>query len=140
MKKRRIEAEHTTQIRVRYADTDKMGFVYHGEYLPYFETGRTELMRNYGLPYIEFENAGYFLPLVKSHIEYKTPGRYDDLLDVSAKLVYEYGATVRFEYNISRGNTTICKGFTEHAFFRQDTGAPVKPPVIFVKKIENFAI
>ena len=59
-----IELRNTTQIRVRYADTDKMGFVYNGTYLTYFEVGRTELMRYFDLPYKEFERNGYYLHLL----------------------------------------------------------------------------
>ena len=74
----------------------KMGFVYNGVYLTYFEVGRTELMRAFALPYTEFEKNGYFLPLIESNVKYIAPAFYDDLLDIVAFLKTEYKPTVRF--------------------------------------------
>ncbi|MBK7981513.1 MAG: acyl-CoA thioesterase [Ignavibacteriae bacterium] len=71
---------HTTSIRVRYADTDKMQFVYNGKYLEYFEVGRTELLRSCGLAYSELEKIGYQLPLIEAGLKYKMPAYYDDVL------------------------------------------------------------
>ena len=69
-----------TQIRVRYAETDRMGLLHHANYLVYFELGRTELLRPLGKSYLEMEEAGYFLVLHKIDVKYRRPARYDDLL------------------------------------------------------------
>ena len=92
-----LKFEHTTNIRVRYADTDKMGIVYNAEYLVYFEVGRAELMRHYGLPYTKFEEDGYLLPLVESYVQYFSPAHYDDLLQVNAILKFEYKPIIKIE-------------------------------------------
>jgi acyl-CoA thioester hydrolase len=62
--------QHTSSIRVRYAETDKMRVVYNGEYLTYFEVGRTEALRAFGLPYTDLENEGYLLPVIEANIQY----------------------------------------------------------------------
>ena len=76
--------KHSTQIRVRYADTDQMKVVYHGKFLEYFEVGRTALIRSLGLPYAELESRGILLPVIEAYAKYRKPARYDDLLSVEA--------------------------------------------------------
>ena len=75
---------YTTQIRVRYADTDQMKVVYHGKYLEYFEVGRAALIRSLGLPYSELETRGILLPVIEAFAKYRKPARYDDLLSIEA--------------------------------------------------------
>lgn len=131
--------EHVTKIRVRYADTDKMGIVYNGNYLTFFEVGRTELMRNAGLPYIEFEKAGYMLPLVEAHVNYKQAAYYDDILEVNAKIdLTELRATLRFDYEINVGDRQVATGWTIHTFVKMPELKPVRPPKIFVDLIDTL--
>ncbi len=130
--------QHTTDIRIRYADTDKMGVVYNGNYFTFFEIGRTELMRSFGLPYVEVEKNGFLLPLVEAKARYINPAYYDDILSVNAKLALERKPTLKFEYNIFRSDTTIAKGHTEHIFMKADTMKPVKPPAMFMEIIANY--
>ena len=130
--------EHTTDIRIRYADTDKMGVVYNGNYFTFFEIGRTELMRSFGLPYIKVEENGYLLPLIEAKARYINPAYYDDILSINVKLALERKPTLKFEYNILRGNTTIAKGHTEHIFLKADTMKQVRPPRIFMELINNY--
>jgi acyl-CoA thioester hydrolase len=133
--------ENVTDIRVRYADTDKMGVVYNGNYLTFFEVGRTELMRQAGLPYIEFEKAGYMLPLIEAHVNYKQSAYYDDILNVYAKIdLSELKATIRFEYRISVNDKVVATGWTIHTFVKMPDLKPVRPPKIFtdlVKSLKN---
>ena len=138
MLKVEFEIKHTTQLRVRYADTDKMGVVYYGNYFAYFEVGRAELMRSYGLPYSEFETAGYFLPLIETKAEYKNSAHYDDLLNIEAVLKASYSPRVRFEYNIFRDDTTIAVGYTVHSFLDAEKGRPVKPPKMFIEFLKSY--
>jgi acyl-CoA thioester hydrolase len=133
----KIELKHITKVRVRYAETDKMGFVYNGIYLTYFEVGRTELMRSLGLPYSEFEKMGFQLPLVSSHIDYKTPAFYDDQLDIVATLNFEMKPTMKIDYNIFRNNSTIAEGYTVHSFINAETKKPVKPPEVFIEALKS---
>lgn len=133
--------ENTTQIRVRYADTDKMGIVYNGNYLAFFEVGRTELMRSRGLPYTEFEAEGYLLPLVESHVNYKAPAYYDDLLNVVATLdVDAITSTLKFNYSVFRNDIFIANGYTIHSFLKTETMRPVRPPKFFIEKLQLLKI
>jgi acyl-CoA thioester hydrolase len=131
---------HTTSIRVRYADTDKMQFVYNGKYLEYFEVGRTELLRNYGLPYSNIEKDGYQLPLIKAALTYKNPAHYDDVLLIKASLNELYSAKVHIEYEIIREEDSclIVTGFTTHMFIRTETKKPTKPPQIYIEALSKY--
>lgn len=134
-----FKLEHVTNIRVRYADTDKMGIVYNGNYLAFFETGRTELMRNAGLPYAEFEKAGFMLPLVEAHVNYKQAAFYDDILEVNAITdLTELRATLRFDYQINVGEKLIATGWTIHSFVKMPDLKPIRPPEFFVNLIKNI--
>lgn len=133
-----FEISHSTQIRVRYADTDKMGFVYNGNYFTYFEVGRTELMRHYGLPYTEFEKAGYLLPLTETKAEYLSPAFYDDLLNIHATLEVAYKPIITFKYNILRDGSTIAKGYTKHIFIDAKSGKTMKPPGFFFEVMNRI--
>lgn len=130
--------EHTFQIRVRYADTDKMGIVYNGNYLRFFEIGRTELMRNFGIPYKEFESNGYLLPLLEAKVEWKGTARYDDLLDVVTRFnPNEVTSRIRFEYQILCEGKEIAVGYTIHTFVRADGFRAVRPPKFFLDKLRK---
>jgi acyl-CoA thioester hydrolase len=108
----------TSQIRVRYADTDAMGVVYHANYLVWFEVGRGDCMREVGVPYTEFERRGIFVPVVEATIRWRSPARYDELVDVQTSVAELSPARVRFAYRIVRpaDGTLLCEGFTVHAF------------------------
>ena len=75
-----------TQIRVRYAETDQMGVVYHGNYIPYFESSRAEAIRQLGFTYSDMEKMGIIMPVIDVHCRYFRPAKYDDLLTVKAML------------------------------------------------------
>ena len=131
---------NVVQIRVRYADTDKMQFVYNGKYLEYFEVGRTELLRAHGLPYSVIEKEGFQLPLIEAGLKYKNPAYYDDLLNVEAVVRVLKSARVHIEYKILRDidNTLIVEGFTSHMFINLNTKKPVKPPKIYLDTLSNY--
>lgn len=78
--------ETTTQVRVRYAETDQMNVVYHGNYAAYFEVARTEAIRNFGITYKAMEAMGVAMPIVELHIKYLRPAHYDDLLTIKTTL------------------------------------------------------
>lgn len=131
---------HTTTIRVRYADTDKMQFVYNGKYLEYFEVGRTELLRHVGLPYSELEITGYQLPVIEAGLKYKNPAHYDDELNIETTLKELFTAKVHIEYKITRkeDNTLIATGFTDHIFMKEDTKRPTRPPQIYIDALKQY--
>ena len=97
---------HTSNnIRVRYAETDRMDVVYHANYLVWFETARIKMLDQIGLPYREIENQGLFLPVLNISVEYKIPARFDDILDIHifmTKLSFFFTCFIFFnkEYNL----------------------------------------
>lgn len=106
-----------TQIRVRYAETDKMQIVYNGNYLTYFEVARTELVRSLGITYDQFEKSGFILPVLEAYVKYIGSARYDDLLYVEATLSEFSRLKLNFEYKIRREDgTLIATGFTRHCW------------------------
>ncbi len=129
--------EHACQYRVRYSDTDKMGVVYHGNYLRLFEIARTELLRARGLPYSELEASGYMLPVLASHAEYIMPARYDDLLTLHATIDEEISVRMKITYSIKRGADTLVTGWTRHAFVTASEFKPVRPPRIFLDIVKD---
>jgi acyl-CoA thioester hydrolase len=106
----------TMQVRVIYGDTDQAGIVYYANYLRFFEASRNEFIRAKGLRYRDFEAAyGLILPVIEAHVSYRSPARYDDLLDVEIALAEARRATARFDYRILREGALLATGHTVHA-------------------------
>jgi acyl-CoA thioester hydrolase len=126
-----------TKIRVRYADTDQMKFVYYSKYLEYFEQGRSDLLREVGMSYPEIEKMGYFLPVVESYVKYHQPARYDDLLEVNTVLREIPAVLIRIEYEVFRpdDSASIAEGHTVHCIVDAATGKPVRAPKAFVEAL-----
>ncbi len=122
------------QVTVRYAETDMMGIVYHANYLPWFEIGRTQLLREQGVPYRELEADGYRLPVLEAAVKYLRPALYDDTLTVITKLREKPLLRIRIEYEIFRGNELLVTGHTLHAFIDRE-GRPVRPPPVFTARM-----
>ena len=121
--------EHVTQIRVRYAETDQMGVVWHGNYLQYFEVARTEALRACGWSYRALEESGVMLPLVEAHLDYFRPARYDDLLTVKTVIKEPPTARLRFDYEVrSEADKFLVVGYTVLAFVDAATRRPCRPP------------
>jgi len=129
-----------TLIRVRYADTDKMQFVYNGKYLEYFEVGRTELFRSVNFPYKVVESQGYQLPLVEAGIKYFSPATYDDLLEIDARVEELYVPRPKVIYVVKNKETgeLIAEGFTTHVFMRSDTKKAARPPKFYVDALSVY--
>lgn len=123
-----------TPITVRYAETDMMGVVYHGSYLPWFEVGRTDLMKQYGLPYRQLEAEGFFLPVLEVGARYLKPARYDDTITIVTTLREKPLLRIKLEYEVRRGDELLATGFTLHAFIDRG-GRPVRPPASFQEKM-----
>ncbi|HXG00414.1 MAG TPA: thioesterase family protein [Bacteroidota bacterium] len=131
--------KHITDIRVRYADTDQMKFVYYAKYFEYFEQGRSDLLRDIGLPYPQIEAMGLFLPVIEAHAKYKRAARYDDLLHVVTYFREIPVARIRLEYEVFRDgeNEAIVEGYTVHTFINAATGKPTRAPAQFIEAIEK---
>jgi acyl-CoA thioester hydrolase len=119
--------EARVRLRVRYAETDQMGVVYHANYFVWFEVGRTELLRTLGWSYREMEAAGYSLPVISASCQYHRPARYDDDLEVVTTGALVSPVRLVFEYGIARGEERIVTGRTEHASLNP-RGRPVRLP------------
>ena len=107
--------EQVTKTRVRYADSDQMGYVHHAKYFEYFEIGRTEYMREKGPTYAEMEESGFYLVLSEAHASYRRPARYDMELTIRTRLREMTHAQVIFEYAVEEGGDIICEGWTKLA-------------------------
>jgi acyl-CoA thioester hydrolase len=114
--------EHSGEItiRVRYAETDRMGFLHHSMHLVYFEQGRTELLRQLGLTYKDLEDQGYLLVLTKIEVKYRAPARYDDLLTL--RTIVERSTAVRIDhrYELLRDGVLLAEGRTTLACIDRD--------------------
>ncbi|MDY0090447.1 MAG: thioesterase family protein [Flavobacteriaceae bacterium] len=121
--------EHKIELRVRYSETDQMGVVYHGSYLPYFEIGRVEWLRNLGVSYKSMEENGIALPIVNININYKKPARYDDLLIVTTCLKSQHSVKIEFSCKIenNQGELLTTADFVL-VFVDIKTGRPTYPP------------
>ena len=109
-----MSAVVSPEVRVRYADTDRMGYAYYANYLVWFEVGRNEWMRAQGLPYVDVEADGYILPVVSADVKYHRPALYDDLLRVETQVAPQGRAQVRFSYEVRRDQELVVTGSTVH--------------------------
>lgn len=119
--------ESRTQVTVRYAETDMMGVVYHGNYLPWFEVGRTTLLKELGLPYRQLEAEGFRLPVLEVSARYLRPAVYDDTVTIVTRLHDRPLLRIRLDYEVRRGDELLATGHTMHAFIDRE-GRPVRPP------------
>ena len=117
----------TTKIRVRYAETDMMGFVHHQNYVAYFEQARVEMLTEIGVPYRELESQGYFLPVLEVDVKYVKSNTFDDELVVHCYLDELPRARIKIRYEIFRGETLTTTGFSLHGFIDRE-GKPCRPP------------
>ncbi len=123
-----------SQINVRYAETDMMGVVYHGNYLAWFEVGRTQLLRECGVVYRDLETQGYRLPVIEVGCKYLRPAVYDDNVTVITTLAERPLLRIRLDYEVRRDDELLVTGFTVHGFINHQ-GSPVRPPVLFTERM-----
>jgi acyl-CoA thioester hydrolase len=131
---------HTTDIRVRYAETDGMRVVYHGNYLVYFDQARTEMLRAIGLPYAKIEQMGIFVIVIEAHAKYLRSALYDDLLHVTTMVREMPTNRIKIEYEIRRNNeeALIVEGYTLHTFLNAQTNKPARPPKEFTDVMQKY--
>jgi acyl-CoA thioester hydrolase len=115
-------------VTVRYAETDMMGIVYHANYLPWFEVGRTTLLKEIGVPYRKLEEEGFRLPVLEVSAKFLRPAVYDDTLEVVTTLSERPLLRIKLDYEVYRGAELLATGTTVHAFVDRQ-GHPVRPPV-----------
>jgi acyl-CoA thioester hydrolase len=117
-------------IRVRYAETDRMGLLHHANYLVYFEQGRTELLRGRGVAYRELEDQGYLLVLTKIEVRYKAPARYDDLLTLRTSVVRTTAVRIDHRYEVLRDGQLLAEGNSTLACVDREGRVQALPPIL----------
>jgi acyl-CoA thioester hydrolase len=128
---------HSTDIRIRYKDTDRMGVVYYGNYLTFFEVGRSEYMRELGFPYSEMEGKGYSLVVTEADAKYHGNVGYDDIITVKTAIIELKRISVRFAYEVtSQENRILVTGHTGHACLNP-AGKPIRIPVEITDKMKD---
>ena len=130
---------HDTQVRVLYRDTDKMGVVYHANYIVYYEAARNEMFRSIGLPYTELEAMNIIMPIVEVESKYKAPAYYDDLLTVRAtiKELPEVRAIVEYEI-FNEAGTLINTGKTVLGYVNTERMRPCRAPQKFINELQKY--
>lgn len=132
-----IDFNHKTVLRVRYGETDQMGYCYYGNYAQYFEVGRVEALRKLGMSYKQLEDQGVMLPVSKFTVNYKFPAKYDDALTITTHIKEIRGARLEFDYTITNENDqTVATAHTTLVFVAKETMRPISAPASFLTLIE----
>ncbi|MFO7827606.1 MAG: thioesterase family protein [Bacteroidales bacterium] len=130
---------YETKIRVRYGETDKMGYVYYGNYPLYYEVGRTELMRHFGFPYKKIEDLGIILPVKSLDVKYYKPAVYDDLLTIKTIIKEIPKARITFYYEIfNENNDLLNQGTTTLVFVDEKTRKPRRAPEKLIEQLKPY--
>ena len=131
--------QHEVNIRVRYAETDQMGYVYYGNYATYFEVGRVESFRAIGFSYKELEAEGIGMPVLEYKTKYLAPAKYDDELTITVKISEMPGVRIRFEYEIrNEAGKTLNIAETTLVFINMKNGRPTRLPEKFESLMRNY--
>jgi len=117
----------TSHIRVRYAETDKMGIVYHTNYFEWFEISRVDMLDQIGIPYRELEARGFLLPVLEISAKYRQPAYFDDRIDVTCFIDEPPTLRINVSYEVRRGDDLLATGDSRHVFMTPD-GKATKPP------------
>lgn len=130
---------YTTNIRVGYAETDKMGFVHHSNYVRYYETARWELFRSLGLSYKEIENHGIWMPVIDVHAVYKKPAFYDDVLHIETAIKELPRVKFHCHYTIkNQNNELINTAIVTLAFMNEQSRKPCQVPTFVLEVLSKY--
>ncbi|MCF8463225.1 MAG: acyl-CoA thioesterase [Flavobacteriales bacterium] len=133
--------EHSTKIRTRYSEVDRMGYVYYGNYATYFEVGRVEAMRALGISYAELEEAGIMMPVIRYEINYKRPAYYDEELTIVTRVKKVPLSRILFEYETwNTKGELLNTALTELVFVDNKTMKPQPAPDIIVDAAEKYIV
>ena len=130
---------HESQVRVRYADTDQMGYVYYGNYAAYYEIARVESLRALGVSYKSVEDEGVIMPVLENWSKYIAPALYDELLTIHTVIRQKPGVRVKFNYEIyNESDKLIHIGETTLVFVNKDTNRPCLPPESMISALKSY--
>jgi len=128
-----------TFVRVRYGETDQMGYLYYGNYAAYYEVARVESLRQLGLTYRAIEENGVMMPVLENHSKYLAPARYDELIKIETVVRERPGIRIRFEYEFfNEENKLIHQGETLLVFVNMKTNRPCRAPVELEQVLSKF--
>jgi acyl-CoA thioester hydrolase len=122
------------QLRVRYAETDRMGLLHHANYLVYFEQGRTELLRQTGRSYKDVEDQGFYLVLAKVEVRYRQPARYDDFLTLRTIVTRATPVRIEHRYELLRGGQLLAEGSSTLACMDRDGKLQAMPEWLYTER------
>lgn len=129
---------HTTQIRIRYGETDQMGYVYYGNYAQFFEIGRVEMLRSLGISYRSMEDQGIMLPVVDFSVKYIKPAHYDDLITIKTIIRKIPGVKIEFDYEIyNEDNVLLTTANTVLVFVQKESMKPTKAPTKLIEELSQ---
>lgn len=131
-----MKKNHEIEVRVRYSETDKMGVVYHGNYVQYLELARVEWLRSLGVPYAKMEDKGVILPVVELNIKYKKSAFYDELIRVKIQLKKQPSVSIEFDCEIyNEKDELLTVAYTKLVFVDAKTMRPIKCPDYVLEKL-----
>jgi acyl-CoA thioester hydrolase len=131
--------QHATKLRVRYGETDQMGYMYYGNYAEFFEVGRVEMLRSLGLTYAGMEASGIMMPVLEMNCKYLKPARYDEEITINVSMAKMPGVKIHFKYDLyNEKEELIHVGETLLAFVNMKTNRPCLPTADFVEKLKPF--
>ena len=131
--------EHEIKLRVRYSETDQMGYVYYGNYAQYFEVARVEALRSLGITYKELEEEGILLPVLEFTIRYIKPAYYDDQLTIKVRIPVLPKARIFFEYEtFNESGELLNNAATTLVFINKSTGKPCSAPKDVMRRMSKF--
>lgn len=126
-------------FRIRYGETDQMGYVYHGNYAQYFEMGRIEWLRSLGVSYKEMEDSGIIMPVINLNVNYLKPAIYDDLLTLRTTIISKPTARIIFAYKLYNEKKDLLTTATSTlVFVNKKTNRPMRAPKILLDKLKDI--
>ncbi len=131
--------QHATKIRVRYGETDQMGYMYYGNYAEFYEVGRVEMLRSLGLTYSDMEESGIKMPVMELNCKYLKPALYDEEITINVIMDKMPGVRIHFRYELfNEKKELINTGETLLVFINMKTNRPCKPSQDFLDKLKPF--
>jgi acyl-CoA thioester hydrolase len=131
-----INFRNLSEVRVRYGETDQMGYCYYGNYASYFEVARVEALRQRGIQYKELEQNGILLPVKKLEITYHQPAKYDDLLEIRTQIVQLEGVRIAFTYKTyNEAGDLLNEAYTLLVFVSAETQKPMAIPAAILEQL-----
>ncbi|MGB1102000.1 MAG: acyl-CoA thioesterase [Crocinitomicaceae bacterium] len=130
---------HETKIRIRYGETDQMGYVYYGNYAQFFEIGRVESLRSLGVSYRSMEENGIMLPVINFNVKYIKPARYDDLITIKTTLTKVPAARIEFDYEIfNKEDQLLTTAHTDLVFVKKENMRPTSAPLNLIENLTKI--